>query len=198
MTFLKVEDAEKFLAAHGQARNSTFHRPTRLSNATVILKFMNQPIYFERSIKAADPHHLKVLAKEEENREAAIKNKKTTTVPGEEYAAPKILPAAFEVTSVSCGVWDYDSKSDLVFATQLKWEHPGEAKFIEGSMILSEIRIISLSFGANTLPTGLENAMRVDFPYSSTTTILSESGANPSFTFSMKEPPRLYESVLPN
>lgn len=100
---------------------------------------MNQPVYFERSHKAAQPQLLKVLAKEEKDRQAHLENQSTTlALRKEQSAAPKIFPASFEAYSVSCGVWDYDSRSDLIFAPQLTWNTGGVAKFIEGSMILSK------------------------------------------------------------
>jgi hypothetical protein len=49
----------------------------------------------------------------------------------------EILSISFDALSVSCGVWDYNSLSDLVYVPQLSWDEPGTVKFIEGSTILS-------------------------------------------------------------
>lgn len=70
--------------------------------ATIKVMFLNQPIYCEKSDRDPNPHHLRVLAKEENDRNdrQAKSSAKSTTAP-----APDVLLIIFDCSSVSCGVW---------------------------------------------------------------------------------------------
>lgn len=77
VTFLKAEDAQIFLEAHGQVRDASRKRLTRVSRATVFLKCMDRDVYFERSTKPADTLLLRVLAKEEKDKKEQSDDKTT-------------------------------------------------------------------------------------------------------------------------
>jgi hypothetical protein len=67
------------------------------------LIFLGRPIFCEESNRDPNPYHLRVLEKEENDRQA--KSDITNTVTRNE--APDALPISFECASVSCGVWRY-------------------------------------------------------------------------------------------
>lgn len=139
LTFLKDSDAKRFLARYGEQNNSSL--PTNIRPAQP-LKWMNQRLYFVKSIKEAQPHLLGVLAKEAMDRSAQLENTTTTLARGgATRAAPSILPSSFKTRSLSCGLWDYKDNSNLAFVPQVTWNIPGDAKFIERSMILSKSSI---------------------------------------------------------
>jgi len=96
------------------------------------MMFQNQPLYFTKAKEDANPHHLRVLAKEEKDRN------KLAQLAISRYDNPRnaeILPVIFEVSSIDCGVWSYVN-SYLVFSPQVKLAGPGTARFGEMSMIL--------------------------------------------------------------
>lgn len=129
----------------------------------ISLSLHNQRIYFEKSDRKANPHHLRVLAKEEEDRLTKLKD------PIGAAQVSDVLPISFECASVSCGVWSY-VKSDLVFAPQLVCRTKAKAKFSQRSMILT---------------TDLNQ--RIDFRYLGIDAITVEDGA---LIISMREPPQ--------
>jgi len=129
LTFLHLNDAQRFLAAHGQARlppgeqimieykralltftTGTRHRRQPSKTATN-LNFRGQTIYCERSNRDPNPYLLRTLEKEQKDRHAK------SVVAASAVETPDVLPIEFECSSVSCGVWSY-SDSDLVFAPQ--------------------------------------------------------------------------------
>ena len=74
-----------------------------MNKSVVLLKYLNQTIYFERSIKDPNPYLIRVLAAEEKDRII-----KTTTVTTHvEPFREKVYPVEFDCLAVSCGVWDY-------------------------------------------------------------------------------------------
>ena len=172
LTFLHVAEGERFLHHHGQVRAFANGRSMRMSLNSVNLKFLDQPIYCEKSNRDPNPYLLRVLRKEEKDRQSQPVAPSTT-----DHGNTDILPVEFDCLMVSCGVWTYDG-SDLVFAPQHTWAVNGKAKFGRRSMILS-----------------FRSGLRIDFLYSNTIGITTEEGSNPSFIFSMQEPPRFFEKI---
>lgn len=142
-----------------------------MSNISINLMYLNKPIYCEKSNKDANPFLIRVLAKEEKDRQAKMSDMLS------HIKSSPILPVVFDSTSVSCGIWAYDNL-DLVFTPQATWDVKGTAKFGERSMILK-----------------LDTGLRIDFRYSSTLEITTEDGSTPSFVFSMKESLMFYETI---
>jgi hypothetical protein len=103
LTFLHLQDADRFLALHGQPKLPPGTRRPRQSMTVMKLMFLGQPIYCEKSDRDPNPHLLRVLAKEEKERQQ--KSDVTTTVAHYHEKASDILPLSFECASVSCGVW---------------------------------------------------------------------------------------------
>lgn len=102
-----------------------------------------------------NPYHLRVLAKEENDRQ--MKSEAVTTLAPNEK--PDLLPITFQCSSFSCGVWSY-ANSDLVFVPQQTWNVGGTAKFGQRAMVLA-----------------LDSNQRVDFRYPGIDGITTEDGA---------------------
>lgn len=156
LTFLHINDGEKFLLHYGQFQK---------------LRFLGQPIYCQKSRREVNSFLIRVLDKEEKDRQTA------TLATIEHSKVPQILPAIFNCSSISCGAWSY-VKADLVFEPQLTWEWNGTAKFGERSMILTS-----------------DTSLRIDFRYFGTLSITMEEGSTSSFIFSMHEPPRFFQKI---
>ncbi|TVY46699.1 putative RNA-dependent RNA polymerase [Lachnellula occidentalis] len=172
LTFLSIDDARKFLDHHGQVKVAGSRRGVKSSAISINLRFLGQYIYCERSNRDANPYLLRVLAKEKDERQSQA------LVYDIHHARPRILPVAFQCSSVSCGVWAYVD-SELVFSPQVDWHVSGTARFGERVMILT-----------------LDDGRRIDFRYTSTLEIITEDGSTPSLTFSMHEPPRFFEKII--
>ncbi|KAH6704064.1 rna-dependent rna polymeras-like protein [Leptodontidium sp. MPI-SDFR-AT-0119] len=178
LTFLHLSEAETFLQHYGQTKNQTQYSANNQhqrhpSVTSVNLRFLGQPIYCQKSNNEANPYLLRVLAKEEKDRQTKI-----TTLTTIGHYTPQILPVLFDCISVSCGVWSY-AKSNLYFEPQLSWTSRGTLKFGEHSTILT-----------------LETGVRVDFLHFATLSIAAEEGSSPSFIFSMREAPRFFQKIV--
>ncbi|KAN0121734.1 RdRP domain containing protein [Hyaloscypha variabilis] len=173
VTFLYVSDAEKFLQHHGQTLAAPGRRPTRLSITSINLRFLGQPVYFQKSKNDVNPYLVRVLDKEEKDRQMKI----TTIATIDHPKPPQILPVFFDCSSISCGTWNYVD-SNLVFEPQLIWSFKGHLKFGEQSMILNS-----------------ETGIRVDFRYFGVVDITAEDGLEPSIIFSMYEPPHFFQRI---
>ena len=103
-TFLHITDGQRFLAHHGQTRQPPGSRRPRQNSSTVInLMFLNQPIYCEKSDREANPYLLRVLRKEENDRQNKAAELASSVVPHDK--GPDMLPISFDFCTVSCGVW---------------------------------------------------------------------------------------------
>jgi hypothetical protein len=172
LTFLNIDHARRFLEYHGQTKAAGNRRAAKVNTWSINLKFLGQPIYCERSNRDANPYLLRVLAREEKERQSQA------LVHVNHQARPKILPVEFQCSSVSCGAWAYVN-SELVFSRQLEWVVSGSARFGERVMILT-----------------LDDGRRIDFRYTSTLEIITEDRFTPSLIFSMHEPPRFFEKII--
>lgn len=174
LTFLHLQDAEKFLSHHGQApRAPQTRQQTRNFTNAINLRFLGMPIYCEKSRREANPYLLRCLAKEEKERDSKPLNSLVNQ-------KPKVLPVTFACRAVACGVWSYVD-SNLVFEPQIKWAFHGTAKFGEHSIIMTS-----------------ETGLRIDFRYLSILCITTEDSSGPAgpvLNFSMCEPPRFYQKI---
>jgi hypothetical protein len=134
----------------------------------------SQPIYCYKSNQEANPYLLRVLEKEEKDRQTRAT---TVSAVAHDSRAHVTETLPFNATSVSCGVWTY-FKSNLVYAPQVKLNYKGVAKFGERAMVLK-----------------LDSGHRIEFRYEATWGILMETGDIPSFIFSMMQPPHLFEEI---
>ncbi|TVY55116.1 RNA-dependent RNA polymerase 2 [Lachnellula cervina] len=171
LTFLNIDDAQRFLLHHGQVKAAGSRRGVKMSAKSVNLKFLGKYIYCERSNREANPYLLRVLAREQQERQSQA------LVHDSHHAGTKILPVTFQSSSISCGAWAYVD-SELVFSPQVNWQVSGTARFGERVMILT-----------------LDDGRRIDFRYTSTLGIITEDGSTPSLMFSMHEPPRFFEKI---
>jgi len=169
ITFLNAADAQRFLTHHGQFRPNPKRRPIPISSLYVQLTFFGKPIYCEKSNKDANPVLIRVLKKEESERQLARI--------GDQPKPPEILPVTFNTASIACGCWEYHG-SELVFVPQVNFDVKGTAKFSKKSMMLV-----------------LKSGFRLDFRYSAILSITTEIEPTPTFIFSMHESPRLFEKI---
>lgn len=173
LTFLHVEEGERFLSRHGQVRKGPNNRSAPINPGIYLnLKFNSRPIYFEKSHYQPNQITLDTLRREQNERKA-VGAKPATRLP----KAPTIIPIQFETASVSCGTWTYHG-STLCFSTEVNWMTRGTAKFGLRSMILQ-----------------FENGLRIDFRYSVIDRIITETYPTLSLTISMQEAPRFYEKI---
>lgn len=85
-----------------------------------------------------------MLKKEANDRASQVKTTELTRV--DHPKNDDILPLSLQCEAVSCGVWTYPSAaSDLAFASQLRWESSGIAKFGERDLVLSKDSLFSKS-----------------------------------------------------
>src|SRR5215469_3932648 len=91
LTFLHVAEGENFLHHHGQVRAFARGRPMRMSVNSVNLKFLGQPIYCERSTRDPNPYLLRVLKKEDKDRQSQPIAPSTI-----DHGKAEILPVEFE------------------------------------------------------------------------------------------------------
>ncbi|MCJ1342273.1 hypothetical protein MMC31_000453 [Peltigera leucophlebia] len=91
----------------------------------------------------------------------------------------------FNIESLSCGRWAYDDYGDLLFATQFK-------EFRKGTMLFgSRSLIIDLEpYYRKGLPTH-----RLEIPYTNIESFTRGPATNPTATFSLLAPPRLFEEL---
>lgn len=170
LTFLHAKDGERFLFQHGQVRFKD-NKTTRIRQ---LLRFLGQPVYFEKSINTPDDVILRGLAKEDKDRQIVVRGPD-----GHGRAAKntiKFEPVIFNTNSVSCGTWTY-IQGELVFVPQAMWEVRGVATFGQRSMILT-----------------LESGKRIDFRYNSVLEVITQESPG-SLIMSMTEIPRFFEKI---
>ncbi|TAQ89950.1 hypothetical protein B7494_g1737 [Chlorociboria aeruginascens] len=182
LTFLTIEEGQRFLAQHGQPRQQSNSQPGQLRQRSnqpnrpraSNLMFYGRPIYCEKSNRDVNPYLVRHLAKEEQDRikEAGQASSRLTNTKDS-----PILPISFPSISFSCGTWTYVN-STLVYTPQITWETQGKVKFGTRMMILT-----------------LKSSQRIEFMHSSTLCITTEDWNTSAITFSMSEPPRFYEDI---
>ena len=206
LTFLYLRDGERFLAHHGQVKiqvplgqvnlfssrqalstirantnSSTTHpqafRSVGASNHAVNLKFLNQPIYCEKSNREGDKFLFRMLEREEKARQEIRSTAANTTASDPRLQTVKILPLSFDCSFASCGVWAY-VQSEPVYAPQLRWTVDGSAKYRERDIVVR-----------------FKSGDSIEFPYASILGIIIETGSTPSFIVSMMEPPRFFGPI---
>ena len=173
LTFLRKPDAEIFLQHYGQSQSVQNRRPMPFTTSSINLRFFGQPIYCQKSKRDANPYLIRVLTKEDADRQIKSTYMATTDQP----KSPQIFPVFFDCSSISCGVWGYDG-DNLVFEPQATWRMNGNLKFSERSMMLSS-----------------DSGIRIDFRNFGIVDITAEDGPEPSFIFSMYEPPHFFQKI---
>ncbi|KAE8441828.1 hypothetical protein EG329_004281 [Mollisiaceae sp. DMI_Dod_QoI] len=172
LTFLRVDDGERFLLHHGQKQ-----RPQRNVTSTPIdsrlykqLRFLGRNIYCEKDSHDPSPIALRVLEQEEKE-----------VLAGKDPRKPRdqdVLPMTLKASSISCGILTF-KESELVFVPYNVIQVPGEVQFGRRSIIIT-----------------LESNLRIDFIYSAIESTTIEIEPNPSFLISMVESPRFFEKII--
>lgn len=163
LVFLDVKDGTRFLERYGATKT-----PGLLSNTPPKIEILRNPVFCNISNKAPNPHVLRGLEKEKNDKRTRSRTVHTTEAPRQ--ASKKDFP----LSSVSCGIWSY-AGTDVVYVPCCTLRVSGQAKF-----------------GPRNLLVKLESGKRIEFPYSgmygitSTPTLFSSLSSN--FSFSVKSP----------
>lgn len=185
ITILDVNKARQFLMMHGQTEPGAkgFHA------VPIKLVHMGRSINCSVSNKSPDEFLLRSLKKEESDRYAASQSKQPRIVPGREdenHRPGNRNRRAFDISSLQCGQWDYVG-SDLAFVTYSQERKKGRIIFGPRSLL------IKLWPQDPTMP-----LQQVEFSYNSVDSMTMGSKTNPSITFSLREAPKLFESLGAN
>ena len=183
LTFLETTKALQFMYVHGQEIDGAQGHKT----VKVKLYFMSKPINCLKSRNQPDAYLLRSLKKEESDRYLKKHAQKLKIVPGK-VEKPKQKDndrRTFEVYQWQCGQWTY-KKSTLTFVA-----YHSEGRL--GRMVFGD-RVLRVNLRPQH-PDGPN--YQIDIPYSSIHSFTVGSKTDPSVTFSLSEPPKLYE-VLPD
>lgn len=170
LTFLNIDEGQRFLARHAQSVMATSTR-----QKFTPLSFCGRQIYFSKSYHGPDQLLLRTLAYEAEKRDTHDASNHP-----ERARQSKFSPIELQCVSVECGVWSPEGAEgqEVAFVPQLGWNEEAAAVFGERAMILK-----------------LRSGLRIDFRYSSTLEITTEDGRAPAITFTMYEAPRCFENI---
>lgn len=165
VTILDAKKAQCLLDRYVQNRNGK-RRPQ--------LKLFDKTVLVSKSRETADEHLLRSLEEEETRRKQKV--------PRSSAPAVDRLTKSFAITSLSCGLWDYNSDG-AVFVRYFRYAQRGR-----------------LSFGRSALNVRLElpekplAGLEVEYDYDSISgSIYLGRLSNPTVTLSLTRAPRLYE-----
>lgn len=143
----------------------------------------DQRIQCVRSGEKLDQFLLKSLREEDVEKSATV-----SQTPLSRDKKSRAVRRKFNIESLSCGRWAYDDYDDLIFSTQFK-------EFRKGTMLFgSRALIIDLEpYYRKGLPTH-----RLEIPYTNIESFTRGPVTNPTVTFSLLAPPRLFEELQPS
>lgn len=143
----------------------------------------DQRIQCVRSGEKLDQFLLKSLREEDVEKSATV-----SQAPLSRDKKSRAVRRKFNIESLSCGRWAYDDYDDLIFSTQFK-------EFRKGTMLFgSRALIIDLEpYYRKGLPTH-----RLEIPYTNIESFTRGPVTNPTVTFSLLAPPRLFEELQPS
>lgn len=143
----------------------------------------DQRIQCFRSGEKLDQFLLKSLREEDVEKSATV-----SQTPLSRDKKSRAVRRKFNIESLSCGRWAYDDYDDLIFSTQFK-------EFRKGTMLFgSRALIIDLEpYYRKGLPTH-----RLEIPYTNIESFTRGPVTNPTVTFSLLAPPRLFEELQPS
>lgn len=144
------------------------------------LRLEGQRIQCARSDDKLDRFLLKSLVEEDLEKSVTVSQAPQSLVT--KYRAVR---RKFNIESLSCGRWAYDDYGDLIFSTQFK-------EFRKGTMLFgSRALIIDLEpYYRKGLP-----IHRLEIPYTNIESFTRGPVTNPTATFSLLAPPRLFEEL---
>lgn len=176
LTILDIVKAERFLELHGQTQSGSkgFHSVQQK------LFHMGRPVNCSRSNNVPDQFLLKSLKKEESERYAASQSRKPKIVPAVEAGT---LRRAFDIAQLKCGQWSY-VQTDVAFATYYQERRRGRIIFGHRAMLIkldSQIQDPALH--------------QVEIPYESVESFTVGPMSDPSMTFALYHPPKLFEML---
>ena len=169
LTILDIPKAQQFLSIHGQTQSG----PQGFRSVRQKLFHQNRPVNCSLSKTPPDRFLVSSLEKQEKDRDIKVR------VMRHEHPQPtKETPRrAYDLTQLWCGQWDY-VRDDLTFANYYQSGRMG--------------RIV---FGPQGLFVTLTTAHQLEISYRSIHSITTGSRQDPSITFSLIEPPSMFEMI---
>ena len=170
LTFLQRQDGDRFLARYGYVKGP-FGQPY-LPPGREALSFQGIPLQCTLSTKPPDRYALKHLEAEAKSK----KRQKGRSSRDDASTALNRIPSLYQISSVSSGMWEYSSSSELVFVSHFSWMEPGTVRFSAKAIIVS-----------------LGSGQRIDIPYTTIHAIACEPHS--TMAIGLTEPPRLFQPV---
>ncbi|RDL29987.1 RNA-dependent RNA polymerase [Venustampulla echinocandica] len=122
LTFLNIDEGQRFLARHAQTRSAVRQKPP--------LTFYGRQIYFSKSYRDPDQFLLRTLAWEAQKRDTHAFSSYPERPPPSQFT-----PFELQCLNVLCGVWSPEG-TEVGFVPQLGWNEDAVAVFGERVMIL--------------------------------------------------------------
>ncbi|KAH9893857.1 rna-dependent rna polymerase [Xylariomycetidae sp. FL2044] len=178
ISFLRKEDAERFLHKHGHVERLGTQDAKGRTKATARLQLLNRPVYCERSRFPIDPLMLQSLQSEREKRRQRPKET------AKHY--PREHKTVFSMSKLLCGFYGYarplvpskNQQNLLAFSPVIRWSTPqGLAKFLQNHLLITY----------NDDQVG--RSMRVEIPYRIIDSLVSHVN---TITVTLWEPPRFF------
>ena len=171
ITIADARKARDFLQAHGQAGHGKEH----FDKVKQKLFYMRKPVYCTEGTQPPDRFLISSLQRDEiEKLHAKSRSSKPSTTS---------LRRRFGIKTLYCGQWDY-VKEQLVFMSHYEDQRTGVMMFGRQSII------IILHPARSTEP-----AQRVEISYFDIESFTIGSSSNPTATFALCAPPKLYEEL---
>lgn len=171
ITILDVRKATSFLNVHGQRGEGR----DLFGRVQPKLFHMGKPIYCSQSTQPPDRYILRALEKDEKE--------KLNAVSRQSKPKSRTLKRKFDITTLYCGQWDY-VKERLVFVTQFQEHSKGTMMFGRQSVVI----ILHPTHSA-------EKARRVEMPFFDIESFTIGNSSNPTATFALGAPPKLFEDI---
>lgn len=163
--------ARKFLEIYGQAGHGWEH----FTKVKEKLYCMRKPIYCSQSNQTPDRFLLRALEKDE------IEKLTAKSRPSKSDSSK--LKRNFGIQTLYCGQWDY-VREQLVFMTHFQEQRAGAMMFGRQCLTI----ILHPAHRA-------ERAQRVEIPYYDVQSFTIGNSSNPTATFALRAPPRLFEDL---
>ena len=172
LTILDVSRAEQFLYTHGQLRAG----PKGFQAVRQKLFHQNKPVHCSLSNKPPDRFLVSSLdkqRKDEQKKPVKVKENQTQS-------------RLFETSDVWCGIWDYIN-NDLAFADYYQATRQGRIVFASQGLFIT----------LDAIPYENQPKNFLEIPYKIVHSIVVGTVQDPTITFSLIEPPKIFEYIPP-
>ena len=175
MTVVDIPKAQRFLQLHGQVQQTSAPK-ARVRNP---IFHLNRLLFCSLSNKPIDTFLVKSLEKEDKEK----KLKALVPRSANPETVEKHVIRTFEISQLRCGQWDYYN-NDLVFRDYYHLDLSGQVSFAPGGLFVTM---------ASNEP--FELGSQLEIPYRTIDSYTTGSLKDPSLTFSLKEPPKIFRKI---